>query len=204
MDRKPLNTWIHPSHCVILLGDSCHPMLVSLVPYQSNFVELTGPFSFPERPQPYRAQGAAMAIEDAAVLGNLLSRLAHPDQLPILLQAYQDLRLPRTAETQNQSRLNQKIFHLPDGPEQEQRDADMRRAAELELARTHNGKLGGDAAEGSSNQWADERKSKIQFGYDADEAADQWWRDGGERALQQVVAEVKVNGDANPKASPRL
>ena len=31
MDRKPLTTWIHPSHRVILLGDSCHPMLVSIV-----------------------------------------------------------------------------------------------------------------------------------------------------------------------------
>ena len=109
-----------------------------------------------------------MAIEDAAVLGNLLSRLAHPAQLPVLLQAYEDLPLPRTAETQNQSRLNQKIFHLPDGPEHQQR---MRRAAELELARTHNGSLVGDTAEGSSNQWADEWKSRVQFGYD--EAADQ-------------------------------
>ncbi len=32
MDRKPLETWLHPSHRVILLGDSCHPMLVSRVP----------------------------------------------------------------------------------------------------------------------------------------------------------------------------
>ncbi len=28
MDRKPLKTWIHASHRVILLGDACHPMLV--------------------------------------------------------------------------------------------------------------------------------------------------------------------------------
>ena len=143
-----------------------------------------------------------MAIEDAAVLGNLLSRLAHPSQLPALLQAYQDLRLPRTAETQNQSRLNQRIFHLPDGPEQERRDADMRRAAELQLRLDANGdaKSAADVAGGSSNQWADERKSRIQFGYDADEAAERWWREGGERAIQQAG----VNGGAERKASPRL
>ena len=136
-----------------------------------------------------------MAIEDAAVLGNLLSRLERPSQLNVLLQAYEDLRLPRTAETQNQSRLNQKIFHLPDGPEQEQRDADMRRAAELELAHTHNGKLGGDAAEGSSNQWADERKSKIQFGYDADVVADRFWAEVGEKEIGSLGQQaVKVNG----------
>ncbi len=29
VDRKPLKTWIHPSSRVVLLGDSCHPMLVS-------------------------------------------------------------------------------------------------------------------------------------------------------------------------------
>ncbi|KAI1787246.1 FAD/NAD(P)-binding domain-containing protein [Ganoderma leucocontextum] len=174
MDRKPLKTWIHPSFRVILLGDACHPML------------------------PYRAQGAAMAIEDAAVLGNLLSRLAHPEQLPAFLQAYEDLRLPRTAETQDQSRLNQTIFHLPDGPEQERRDADMRKATEVELRRIREGKsksnpAGDDALDGSSNQWADEKKSRIQFGYDADEAAEEWWRGGGERKLGLAHGKV-VNG----------
>ena len=127
-----------------------------------------------------------MAIEDGAVLGNLLSRLTHPSQLPALLQAYEDLRLPRTAETQNQSRLNQKIFHLPDGPEQEARDADMRRAAEVELRRLRSGGAGGAAAEafqGSANQWADAKKSEVQFMYDADEAAERWWREGGEAVV---------------------
>lgn len=28
MDRKPLDTWIHPAGRVALLGDACHPMLV--------------------------------------------------------------------------------------------------------------------------------------------------------------------------------
>ena len=101
-----------------------------------------------------------MAIEDAAVLGNLPSCLAHPDQLPVLLQGYEDLRLPRTANAQNQSRLNQGIFHLPDGPEQEQRDADMRTLAQRELKRFRSEDLmsgtgdatDGDAAEGSQNQ----------------------------------------------------
>ena len=109
-----------------------------------------------------------MAIEDAAVLGNLLSRLTHPSHLPILLRGYEALRLPRTAETQNQSRLNQKIFHLPDGDEQRRRDADMRRATEGELRKlrergfsgsTTTGlkvKEGKGEAEGSANQWADE------------------------------------------------
>ncbi|KAI0808369.1 FAD/NAD(P)-binding domain-containing protein [Fomes fomentarius] len=164
MDRKPLKTWIHPSYHVILLGDACHPML------------------------PYRAQGAAMAIEDGAVLGNLLSRVSHPSQLAALLQAYEDLRLPRTAETQNQSRLNQEIFHLPDGPEQEKRDASMRKATEVELRRWRSGRrVPDDPLAGSANQWADEKKNVEQFTYDADEAADRWWREGGERKVHAAA-----------------
>ena len=30
MDRAPLQTWVHPSGRLLLLGDACHPMLVSL------------------------------------------------------------------------------------------------------------------------------------------------------------------------------
>ncbi|KAI1787474.1 hypothetical protein LXA43DRAFT_975273 [Ganoderma leucocontextum] len=98
----PRKICIHPSSRVVLLADAYHPI------------------------------SAAMVIEDAAVLGNLLSLLSHPKQLSVLLQAYQNLRLPHTANAQHQLRLNQKVFP-PDGPEQEQRDADMHRAAELEL-----------------------------------------------------------------------
>ncbi|KAI0631870.1 FAD/NAD-P-binding domain-containing protein [Trametes polyzona] len=159
MDRQPLSTWIHPSSKVMLLGDACHPML------------------------PYRAQGAAMAIEDGAVLGNLLSRLQDPSQLGPLIQAYQDLRLPRTAETQRQSRLNQHIFHLPDGPEQEARDAAMRQAMEAELRKMQGGRSSEDALEGSPNQWADPKKNAAQFMYDADAAVERWWRTVGERTV---------------------
>lgn len=123
--------------------------------------------------KPYRAQGAAMAVEDAAVLGNLLSRISHISQLGPLLKAYEDLRLPRTSMVQESSRLNQHIFHLPDGPEQRERDENMRKAMALELA--------GKTAElqresvGNQNQWADKTKSDVLFGYDADAEAEKWW-----------------------------
>ncbi len=132
-----------------------------------------------------------MAIEDAAVLGNLLSRLTSPTQLKPLLQAYEDLRLPRTAETQRQSRLNQKIFHLPDGPEQELRDADMRRAAEAELKRAaHEQRVHREA--GNANQWADEDKNVAQFGYDADDAVERWWKEGGEKLTNAAGAAIRT------------
>lgn len=31
MDRDPLETWIHKDGKLVLLGDSCHPMLVGLI-----------------------------------------------------------------------------------------------------------------------------------------------------------------------------
>ena len=74
-----------------------------------------------------------MAIEDAAVLGNLLSHISHRSQLKSLLYAYESLRLPRASATQASSRLNQTIFHLPDGPDQEARDFQMRKAMEAAL-----------------------------------------------------------------------
>ena len=125
-----------------------------------------------------------MAIEDAAVLGNLFSRVSHPSQIAPLLRAYEALRLPRTADTQASSRLNQHIFHLPDGPEQAARDADMRRATAVELRRIREGRAAGeDALSGSANQWADEDKNMAQFAYDADEAAERWWAEVGQKQL---------------------
>jgi len=151
MDRDPLDSWVHPGGRVVLLGDASHPML------------------------PYRAQGAAMAIEDAAVIGNVFSYLSNRAQIKPLLLAYQELRLSRTSDTQLSSRLNQKIFHLSDGPEQEARDADMRAAM-----------LNSDMGdfEGNQNQWADKKKNATQFGYDADAEVDQWWRKNGEKILR--------------------
>ncbi|CAL1707345.1 unnamed protein product [Somion occarium] len=159
MDRQPLETWIHSSGRVVLLGDACHPML------------------------PYRAQGAAMAIEDAAVLGNLFSHLSHPSQIHPLLEAYQSLRLKRTADTQASSRDNQRIFHLPDGPEQEKRDEEMRRAMAKEKGLPAPEGDADEEMKGNANQWADKPKSQAQFGYDADEVAEKWWRDVGEMTI---------------------
>ena len=134
-----------------------------------------------------------MAIEDAAVLGNLLSRLQHPAELLPLLRGYEVLRHARTAATQASSRLNQKIFHYPDGPEQEARDASMRAAMEAELTIAAAANAAGASGipefkgEGNSNQWADRRKNEEQFGYDADKEAERWWAEKGERICRQAV-----------------
>ncbi|KAF7366395.1 FAD/NAD(P)-binding domain-containing protein [Mycena sanguinolenta] len=163
-DRDPLDTWVHPSGKVALLGDACHPML------------------------PYRAQGSAMAIEDAAVLGVLFSHITSRRQIRPLLWAYQALRYPRTTDTQLASRLNQKIFHLPDGPEQEARDISMREGMESSL-REERGEISRDDLAGNANVWADRPKNRIQFLYDAEVEAERWWMSAGQRwSLGEALA----------------
>jgi salicylate hydroxylase len=99
-DRAPLPRW--SLERATLLGDACHPML------------------------PFMGQGAAQAIEDAATLTACLDKL---DDVPAALQLYEKLRLPRASRLQSMSQTNKTRFHLPDGPEQKQRDADMAQGA---------------------------------------------------------------------------
>lgn len=135
-------------------------------------------------------------MEDAAVLGNLFSHLTCPEDIPLLLHAYQKLRHERTTETQASSRLNQRIFHLPDGEEQEARDREMIRAmiwARLEADMPLEGLNPDDYATvdndhcGNPNQWADKVKNAAQFSYDADAEAEKWWREEGEILLTRAT-----------------
>ncbi|MGH1493120.1 MAG: FAD-dependent monooxygenase [Acidimicrobiales bacterium] len=92
-DRDPLPAWSRGP--VTLLGDACHPML------------------------PFMAQGAAQAIEDAAVLTGCIAATADPTAAA---KRYEELRRDRTAKVQLAARSNEVMFHLPDGPEQQERD----------------------------------------------------------------------------------
>lgn len=94
-DRDPLPTWTNGP--IALLGDAAHPMF------------------------PFLAQGAAQAIEDAAVIARCLAE--DPDRPEAALARYEQTRLPRATEVQLRSRSRQTSNHLPDGPEQRARDA---------------------------------------------------------------------------------
>jgi salicylate hydroxylase len=82
-DLPPLPRWSDGP--VTLLGDAAHPML------------------------PFLAQGAAMAIEDAAVLANSLSR--HPNDPVTAMQRYEQARRDRTMRVQREARSNGRIYH---------------------------------------------------------------------------------------------
>jgi salicylate hydroxylase len=101
-ERPPMPRWSVGR--VTLLGDACHAML------------------------PFMAQGAAQAIEDGVTLAACLAKGRRQD-VADALALYETLRLPRTARVQAASFNNKRRFHLPDGPEQVARDAEMAKGA---------------------------------------------------------------------------
>lgn len=80
---------------------------------------------------PYLAQGAGMAIEDAAELGRVLARdgatqpLARARDLPALLSQYAQRRWQRNARVQARAIRNGHIFHAT-GPMRWGRDTAMK------------------------------------------------------------------------------
>jgi len=87
-ERRPLRPREGESAgaAVTLIGDAAHPML------------------------PYLAQGAAMAIEDAAVLAHALA--ATPDELAGAMRRYETVRRPRIARVRDAVRRNDAVYHL--------------------------------------------------------------------------------------------
>ncbi|KAJ5982627.1 hypothetical protein N7451_012727 [Penicillium sp. IBT 35674x] len=105
--HKELESWV--KNGVAILGDACHPTL------------------------PYQAQGAAMAVEDGTVVGFLLGSLkadyptdVSQDQIHSILKLYEKVRKSRTTLNVLGAVANRQLYHMVDGPEQEQRDQDLR------------------------------------------------------------------------------
>jgi salicylate hydroxylase len=94
LDRDPLPRWTDGP--IAVTGDAAHPMF------------------------PFLGQGAAQAIEDAAVLACCLA--GDPGDPPAALRRYEALRRPRTTRVQLGSHARLHANHLPDGPEQLARD----------------------------------------------------------------------------------
>lgn len=82
-DRPPMKQWSKGR--IILLGDAVHPML------------------------PFLAQGAAMAIEDGAVLADCISSYEDNEKS---LKYFEQIRKPRTSFVQLAARRNAKILHF--------------------------------------------------------------------------------------------
>jgi 6-hydroxynicotinate 3-monooxygenase len=88
VERDPLSRW--GEERIVLLGDACHPMT------------------------PYMAQGAAMAVEDAAVLSRCLQGI-ETDGIPAALRRYELTRRERASRVQLTSRENTWMRQSTDG-----------------------------------------------------------------------------------------
>ena len=107
-DRPPMQgAHQHAQGRVALLGDAAHPM------------------------RPYLAQGAGMAIEDAAALGSVLNG-ATAQNVPAALQQFAANRWQRNARVQARSLRNGHIFHAT-GPIRWGRDVAMKLMGETLL-----------------------------------------------------------------------
>lgn len=72
-----------------------------------------------------------MALEDAVVFGTLFDHLSSWDQVPTFLNAYQEIRHPRTTFVNNMDISNAELVRLPPCPERDARDADIAIARDL-------------------------------------------------------------------------
>jgi salicylate hydroxylase len=97
--RRPIEHWTYGR--VTLVGDAAHAM------------------------EPFQAQGAAQAVEDAYVLGACVASAA--GDLEAAFRRYEKIRMDRAAELQTQARGAGNEFFLEDGPEQRARDERYRR-----------------------------------------------------------------------------
>ena len=133
--HAPLPTWVTGS--VALLGDACHPTL------------------------PHLAQGAAQAVEDAAVLGVVLGRLPKRDALSInkALLVYEKIRKERAETLVELAAASGRALHLGEGAAREERD---RQFAAL--------RAGGKAV---PDKWADADVQKKIYGHDCMKVAEE-------------------------------
>ena len=128
--HAPLPTWIHGS--LALVGDACHPTL------------------------PHMAQGAAQAIEDAAVVAVALSQVPNPNPESInkALRVYEKIRKERAEMLVELAAASARQLHLGSGKAKEERDKQF---AELRAK-------GGKAS--VPDKWADADVQKIVYGVD--------------------------------------
>ncbi|KAI1371043.1 FAD binding domain protein [Hypoxylon crocopeplum] len=141
MHISPLDTWVNKEGTFIVAGDACHPML------------------------PYLAQGANSSLEDGAVLGRLLKYVTSRDKIAPALEMYQQLRKARGEAIAKEALGQRDSFHLPDGPEQEQRDAVFAAS------------LGKDPTPHFPSRWTCPSVQPWLYGYDAVVEADKAYQE---------------------------
>ncbi|KAF2015236.1 monooxygenase [Aaosphaeria arxii CBS 175.79] len=141
--HEPLSTWVHGT--TALVGDACHPTL------------------------PHLAQGAAQAIEDAAVLGVTLApkRIADgsPETINRALKIYEKVRKDRAEALVELAAENGRSMHLGAGKAKEERDKIFA------ALKTGKGPV--------PDKWADADVQKMIYGLDVVEEAEKACKEEG-------------------------
>lgn len=132
--HAPLPTWVYGR--VALLGDACHPTL------------------------PHLAQGAAQAIEDAAVVAVVLAHLKDTSQSSInkALLSYESIRKNRAEELVELAFVSGRGLHLGKGEARDERDR------VFAASRTGGGPV--------PDKWADADVQRMIYGFDCVQAAE--------------------------------
>ncbi|MCJ1312126.1 hypothetical protein MMC25_005800 [Agyrium rufum] len=126
--HAPLPTWVHGS--AALLGDACHPTL------------------------PHLAQGAAQAIEDAAVVAAALAQCPDTgaESINKALRVYEILRKERAERMVEMAAASGRALHLGEGEAKKERDRQFAASKEKK---------------GSvPDKWADADVQKMIYGHD--------------------------------------
>ncbi|KAH0836642.1 hypothetical protein J3R83DRAFT_8360 [Lanmaoa asiatica] len=149
--RDPLVEWTDDSGRIILMGEAAHPSL------------------------PCITHSASLQLEDAEVLGGLLSRLKNWGQLPQLVEAFRDLREGRCRIVHKRELMGFRLVWLPPGSRRDERDESLQAMVTLGLQGWSEDKM----------RWQWEEISEV-LAYSAREAAEDWWVSWGmlrERSL---------------------
>lgn len=169
--RGPMDRWSHESGAWTMLGDAVHATLPYLA---SGYVEICLVSCFlsllffwahiyipPNCPQIVNKlppantpRSAGMSLEDGAVLGECLSRISSKSRSSKrhALKIYEECRKERTEMVVQRGNLQQYLYHLHDGPEQEERDRMMRMVP---------------TPKGEALAWRDPELAPRLLGYDA-------------------------------------
>jgi salicylate hydroxylase len=141
--HAPLPTWVDGS--VALAGDACHPTL------------------------PHLAQGAAQAIEDAAVLGVVLSRIpdSSAESVNKALRVYEQVRKRRAETLVEMAAASGRALHLGEGAAKEERDKMFALA-----------KKGGGPV---PDKWADADVQRTIYGHDCMKVAENTFQENFEK-----------------------
>lgn len=176
--RDHVEEWIDPSGRLLLMGEAAHPLLVSeLFSLRADIID-------DHISQPCSMHGPSLAVEDAVVFGVLFSRVRSYEQIPILSEAYQELRFARSKMVHESELSNMRLVTLPPGPAREQRNAYMKKNMAAGHERWSEGQL--------REQW--EEIAGV-FGYNARDAAEDWWVNWGalrERSQSMNPLDFKV------------